>query len=64
MKIRRQKRRKTLNEIWGSYCGEDVDVGLLGYNAVWTCKKISKGNSKNRGHEDRSDKDISEQEEA
>jgi hypothetical protein len=26
-------------EIWASYCGEDVDVGLLGY-AVWTCRQI------------------------
>jgi hypothetical protein len=27
-------------EIWGSHGGEDVDVGLLGCNAVWTCRYI------------------------
>jgi hypothetical protein len=25
-------------EIWSYHGGEDVDVGLLGGNAVWTCK--------------------------
>jgi hypothetical protein len=25
-----------LCDIWGSHGGEDVDVGLLGCNAVWT----------------------------
>jgi hypothetical protein len=29
-----------LYKIWGSHGGEDVDVGLLGCNAVWNCKKI------------------------
>jgi hypothetical protein len=25
-------------EIWGSHGGEDVDVGLLGCNAMSTCR--------------------------
>jgi hypothetical protein len=27
-------------EIWGSHGGKDVDVVLLGCNAVWTCRQI------------------------
>jgi hypothetical protein len=31
-------RVRAFEEIWGSHGGEDVNVGLLGCNAVWTCK--------------------------
>jgi hypothetical protein len=27
-------------DIRGSHGGEDVDVGLLGCNAMWTCRKV------------------------
>jgi hypothetical protein len=32
------KNNKIALEIFGSHGGKDVDVGLLGCNAVWTCR--------------------------
>lgn len=34
-------------EIWGYHSGEDVDVGLLGCDAVWTCRRIPSASSFN-----------------
>jgi hypothetical protein len=32
--------RDSLYKILSSYGSEDIQVGLLGYNAMWTCKQI------------------------
>jgi hypothetical protein len=33
-------RKEATCEISCSHGGEDVDVGILGYNAVWTCRYL------------------------
>jgi hypothetical protein len=35
--FRTTKTLYTGNEIWGSHCDEDVEFGITGSNAVWTC---------------------------
>jgi hypothetical protein len=34
----KHKDRVLVYEIWGSHSGEDVGIGLLGCNVMWTCK--------------------------
>jgi hypothetical protein len=40
MKIERSEVTRKKYEISGSHSGEDVNVGLLGCNTMWTCRQI------------------------